>query len=76
MKQDKDTAWQKAYVAIARAFVDFVVNHNDELGDWKGAGDAAEYWANQLGKSEKEFRGGAAPAKPAGGPAGNLLAEV
>ncbi len=45
MKQDKDTAWQKAYVAIARAFVDFVVNHNDELGDWKGAGDAAEYWA-------------------------------
>ena len=76
LKQDKDSAWQKAYVAIARAFVDFVVNHNDEVGEWKGAADAGEFWATQLGKSEKEFRGGAAPAKPAGAAAGNLLAEV
>jgi len=78
LKQDKDTAWQKAYIAIARSLVDFVVNNKDEIGDWKGAADAAEFWANQYGKSEKEFRGVAAPSKApaAGGPAGNLLAEV
>lgn len=53
------------------------MNNKDEIGDWKGAADAAEFWASQYGKSEKEFRGGAAPSKaPAGGPAGNLLAEV
>jgi hypothetical protein len=54
------------------------VNNKDEIGDWKGAADAAEFWANQYGKSEKEFRGVAAPSKApaAGGPAGNLLAEV
>lgn len=46
LKQDKDTAWQKAYVAIARAFVDFVVNNKDEVGEWKGASEAAEFWPN------------------------------
>ena len=54
------------------------MNNKDEVGEWKGAEDAAEFWASQYGKSEKEFRGGAAaPSKAhAGAPAGNLLAEV
>jgi adenylyl cyclase-associated protein len=70
LKQDPDTAWQKAYIALARAFIDFVINNKDEIGDWKGQGDAAAFFAEQLGKSEKAFRGGAPAAE------GNLKAQA
>lgn len=47
-------------MALTRSFIEFVINNRDEIGDWKGQGDAAAFFAAQLGKSEKDFRGGAA----------------
>ena len=36
MKQDPDTAWQKAYIALARAFVEYLQSNKDEVSSWNG----------------------------------------
>lgn len=66
LKQDADTAWQKAYIAVAKAFIDFVED-NKEATEWAGTGNVAEVLPQvQASKSQQ--------SKPAA--AANLLAEI
>jgi len=36
LKQDPDTAWQKAYTSIASTFLNFVFDNKDDIHEWKG----------------------------------------
>ena len=36
LKQEPDTNWQKAYTALANAFLNFVYSNKDEVHEWKG----------------------------------------
>ena len=81
MKQELDTNWQKSFTAITNAFLQYIISNKEEITEWKGQGDAAAFFATQLGKSEKEFRGGspAAAADPAAEQKkaqANLFAEI
>ena len=42
LKQEKDSAWQKAYRDLARVFVEFMVANEDKLTVWTGSNPAAE----------------------------------
>jgi hypothetical protein len=77
LKQDKDTAWQKAYIAVAKALVEFVASNKDVIQEWSGQATATDFFASQLGKSEQQFRGGNTSSAPQAAPAvGNLLSEI
>jgi hypothetical protein len=36
LKQDKDTAWYKSYKDLASAFTNFIVEHREDVTEWKG----------------------------------------
>jgi hypothetical protein len=73
MKQEKDTAWMRAYKDVAKTFSDFMVSNRDTLS-WTGTKDAGESFTANSGKSLESFKGG---NKPAGANAGgNLFGEI
>ena len=84
LKQDNDTAWQKAYIALAKAFLDFLDSNKETVTSWSGQSTVADFFPGQLGKSEAEFRNpGQATAAPAQAAkadakqaAANLFAEI
>lgn len=57
LKQEKDTAWMKAYKDIAQAFVKFIKDNKEDVTAWKGKQpNAVEFFNSQLGKSEEKYR--------------------
>lgn len=36
LKQENDTNWQKAYTALARAFVEYLQSNKDDVHQWAG----------------------------------------
>ncbi len=64
LKKDPDSAWYKAYKAVATAFSE-LISDASEQGQlaWKGSNaDAEGVFNSTLGQSEKAFRGAGASA--------------
>ena len=40
LKQEKDTAWYKAYKDIAKAFKEFIVKNAHDIMEWTGSQNA------------------------------------
>jgi hypothetical protein len=45
LKQEPDTNWQKSYTALASSLVNFIFANKDEVTEWQGKGNAAEFFA-------------------------------
>jgi hypothetical protein len=41
LKQEKDTAWQKAYKDLAKTFGDFMIQNKSTVTVWSGSNDNA-----------------------------------
>ena len=46
MKQDKDTAWYKAYKDLAKTFTEFVISNQTTINQWKGAQNAEDFFGS------------------------------
>ena len=53
LKQDLDTAWQRAYIALAKAFVDYLESNKETVQSWSGPAAVADFFPSQVGKAEE-----------------------
>lgn len=44
LKQEADSAWQKAYNALAKAFIDFIAGNKEDATKWNGTNATADFF--------------------------------